>query len=388
MNLYERMQESLEQNARAGVFRKIAPKVQQRGIICLENKDYINLSSNDYLGLAQDEECAQSFLDYAKSSNIKLSSSGSPLLTGAHESYAKACEIMERLFNKKAVFFNSGFAANSGTLSVLGGADTLIIADKLAHASMIDGLSSAKGKFLRYAHNDYEHLEKLITKNLELYDNIIIVTEAVFSMDGDRCDIHKLVDLKRKYKKIYLYVDEAHGFGVLGENGAGLCSMLGLADEVDFILTTFGKAIGSEGACILCNDTARNFIINNSRPLIFSTALSPFTFAHEAYMVEYMQKRNDLRERLNKISSFIHNTLKECGYENVSNSQIIPFMTGDNEKTLKASDYFRAKGLYAMPIRHPTVPLGRGRLRISLNAGLNDLQVELLSKTIKEFSLS
>ena len=111
-------------------------------------------------------------------------------------------------------------------------------------------------------------------------------------MDGDRCDLKKLVELKHKYQNIYIYVDEAHGFGVLSEDGSGLCGSLGLIDEVDFILTTFGKALASEGACILTNETARDYIINNSRPLIFSTALSPYTFAHEAFMVNYMKKRN------------------------------------------------------------------------------------------------
>lgn len=386
MQLYERMQMTLENNRKNGVFRTIIPKCQKQGMISIDSHEYLNLSSNDYLGLATDKECLDEFKAYADTRSLRMSSSGSPLLTGAHESYAHACEVMESLFNKKATFFNSGFSANSGVLSILGGEDTLIIADKLAHASMIDGLSASKGKFLRYAHNDYDHLERLIQKNISSYDNIIVVTEAVFSMDGDRCDLKRLVDIKRRYHNIYLYVDEAHGFGVLSENGSGLCGSLKLTDEVDFILTTFGKALASEGACILSNETARDYIINNSRPLIFSTALSPLTFAHEAFMVNYMQKRNDLRLRLEKISGTVHETLIACGFENVSSSQIIPLITGDNERTLKASEFFRSHGIYAMPIRHPTVPLGKGRLRISLNAGLTDNQVDLLCDTIRAFS--
>lgn len=386
MNLYDRMQQSLENNRSKGVFRTIVPKSQNHSMITLDSKDYLNLSSNDYLGLASDMNCLEEFNEYAKSYSLRLSSSGSPLLTGAHESYALACEVMENLFRKKATFFNSGFSANSGVLSILGSEDTLLIADKLAHASMIDGLTACKGKFLRYAHNDYDHLERLIQKSISEYDNIIIVTEAVFSMDGDRCDLKRLIEIKHKYPNIYLYVDEAHGFGVLSEEGSGLCGSLKLIDEVDFILTTFGKAMASEGACILTNETARDYIINNSRPLIFSTALSPYTFAHEAFMVNYMKKRNDLRIKLEKISSYIHQTLNECGFDNVSSSQIIPLITGDNDRTLKASEFFKTRGIYAMPIRHPTVPQGKGRLRISLNAGLTDSQVELLADTIKAFS--
>ena len=386
MNLYDRMQKSLENNRHNGVFRTIIPKIQNKGMIKIDSKDYLNLSSNDYLGLASDSNCLNEFYEESNSQLLRMSSSGSPLLTGAHESYAQVCEVMENLFHKKATFFNSGFSANSGVLSILGAEDTLIIADKLAHASMIDGLTASKGKFLRYAHNDYDHLERLIQKSEISYENIIIVTEAVFSMDGDRCDLKKLVELKHKYQNIYIYVDEAHGFGVLSEDGSGLCGSLGLIDEVDFILTTFGKALASEGACILTNETARDYIINNSRPLIFSTALSPYTFAHEAFMVNYMKKRNDLRLRLDKLSSYIHQTLNECNFENVSSSQIIPIITGDNERTLKASEFFKEHGIYAMPIRHPTVPAGKGRLRISLNAGLNDSQIEMLADTIRAFS--
>ena len=176
MNLYDRMQKSLEKNRQNGVFRTITPKIQHQGMIKIGSKDYLNLSSNDYLGLASDTKCLKEFNEYAHSQLLRMSSSGSPLLTGAHESYAQICEVMENLFHKKATFFNSGFSANSGVLSILGADDTLIIADKLAHASMIDGLTASKGKFLRYAHNDYEHLERLIQKSSISYDNIIIVT--------------------------------------------------------------------------------------------------------------------------------------------------------------------------------------------------------------------
>ena len=394
MSLYQKMQELLDNNRRLGQLRTVKPKSQCGTKIIVDSHEYVNLSSNDYLGLASDLNLAFEFLsDFLHKDNnnklnadIRMSSSGSPLLTGAHLSYVDAENAMEELFNKKALFFNSGFSANSGVISALATENNLIIADKLAHASIIDGMMTAKGKCLRYAHNDYEHLEKLLNAHADKYDSVIIVTEAVFSMDGDSCDLKKLVELKHKFHNVYLYVDEAHSFCLYSDNGAGLCHLNQVTDEIDFILTTFGKGLGSQGACILCNETARDYLINTSRSLIFSTALSPLAFAHANFMVKYMQMRNDLRERLHSISSYIHNTLNESGYENVSQSQIIPVLTYENEKAVKACEFFKEHGFYAMPIRHPTVPKGKARLRLSLTASLSDDQVEQLKDTIKAFS--
>lgn len=394
MSLYQKMQELLDNNRRLGQLRTVKPKSQCGTKIIVDSHEYVNLSSNDYLGLASDLNLAFEFLsdvlhkdnNNKLNADIRMSSSGSPLLTGAHLSYVDAENAMEELFNKKALFFNSGFSANSGVISALATENNLIIADKLAHASIIDGMMTAKGKCLRYAHNDYEHLEKLLNAHADKYDSVIIVTEAVFSMDGDSCDLKKLVELKHKFHNVYLYVDEAHSFCLYSDNGAGLCHLNQVTDEIDFILTTFGKGLGSQGACILCNETARDYLINTSRSLIFSTALSPLAFAHANFMVKYMQKRNDLRERLHSISSYIHNTLNESGYENVSQSQIIPVLTYENEKAVKACAFFKEHGFYAMPIRHPTVPKGKARLRLSLTASLSDDQVEQLKDTIKAFS--
>lgn len=394
MSLYQKMQELLDNNRRLGQLRTVKPKSQCGTKIIVDSHEYVNLSSNDYLGLASDLNLAFEFLsdvlhkdnNNKLNADIRMSSSGSPLLTGAHLSYVDAENAMEELFNKKALFFNSGFSANSGVISALATENNLIIADKLAHASIIDGMMTAKGKCLRYAHNDYEHLEKLLNAHADKYDSVIIVTEAVFSMDGDSCDLKKLVELKHKFHNVYLYVDEAHSFCLYSDNGAGLCHLNQVTDEIDFILTTFGKGLGSQGACILCNETARDYLINTSRSLIFSTALSPLAFAHANFMVKYMQMRNDLRERLHSISSYIHNTLNESGYENVSQSQIIPVLTYENEKAVKACEFFKVHGFYAMPIRHPTVPKGKARLRLSLTASLSDDQVEQLKDTIKAFS--
>src|SRR5574344_444342 len=386
MSLYTNMQKLLETNESQGLLRKIVAKDQKQSKIYVDNHQFVNLSSNDYLGLGQDLALAKEFFSTLDQHSIRMSSSGSPLLTGAHISYDRAKECIETLFNKSALFFNSGFGANSGVIAALGTKENLIIADKLSHASMIDGMTASKGKCLRFAHNDYDHLQRLIENNKDEYDSIIVVTEAIFSMDGDKCDLQKLVDIKQKYENVYLYVDEAHSFSLYSDNGAGLCVAQGLSDKIDFIVVTFGKGLGSQGACVLCNQIARDYLINTTRSLIFSTALSPFSFEHVFFMINYMQKRNDLRDRLHKISSYIHESIISSGFDNVSSSQIIPLLTYDNDKAIQACEFFKSKGFYAMPIRHPTVPLGKARLRLSLTASLSDNEVESLANTIKEFS--
>ena len=385
MSLYQSMQALLEHNLQQGQLRQIISKKQSGPYIYVDGKKYVNLSSNDYLGLAQDESLNEEFIEkYHKS--LRLSSSGSPLLTGAHESYAIATEAFEKLFNKKILFFNSGFAANSGIIATLGSSDkNLIIADKLSHASIINGMQNCKGKCLRFAHNDYEHLERLLEANAPLYENVIIVTEAIFSMDGDSCNLEKLVELKKAYKNVYLYVDEAHSFCLYNHNGAGWCAAHQLLDEIDFIVLTFGKGLGSQGAGVLCNQIAKDYFINTTRELIFSTALSPFVFAHNAFMLEKMQQEDKRRQRLHQISSYLQQSLDEVNLENLSSSQIIPLLTFENDKALDACNFFKEKGFYAMPIRHPTVPKGRARLRLSISAALEDNMVEKLKDTIKQF---
>lgn len=380
------MQELLENNLKAGQKRQIVAKEQFGSKIIVDNTEYVNLSSNDYIGLGSNLEVSQDFLSNLPKDALRQSSSGSPLLTGAHPSYQRATDAMEKLFHKSALFFDSGFAANSGTIEALATPNNLIIADKLSHASIIEGMMTAKGKTMRFAHNNITHLKTLLDKFSKDFDSVIIATEAIFSMDGDGAPLKELVEIKHQYDNVYLYVDEAHSFCLYNDNGAGLCAKYGITEDVDFILTTFGKGLGSQGACMLCNEIAKNYLINTARSLIFSTALSPYAFAHIAYMVEYMQKRNDLRQRLHTITHAIHETLNEVNLENVSVSQIIPILTYENEKALEACQFFKENGFYAMPIRHPTVPKGQARLRLSLSANLTDSEVNKLQETIKAFA--
>lgn len=287
---------------------------------------------------------------------------------------------------RDCLYLNSGYDANSGIISTLFGEHDLLLVDKLAHASIIDGMLHSKAKSMRFAHNNMEHLEKLLSLHASHYANVIIVTESVFSMDGDRAKLKHIVELKKQYPNVLIYVDEAHSFGLLGEGGLGLCQELDVLDQVDFIMGTLSKAIGSQGAFLICPRVVKYYLVNYMRNFVYSTALPPFNVAFSMYMVgllntTIMQYRRDY---LNKICNYLHLNLMEMDLI-PSESQIQPLITGDNDKAAYMSEVFKHAGLLALPIRYPTVPLNKVRLRISLNCNLRIDDVDLICSLIKRY---
>lgn len=285
---------------------------------------------------------------------------------------------------RACLYVNSGFDANSGVLSALFGKHDLLLVDKLSHASIIDGMLHSEAKALRYAHNDMQHLEQLLQKHAHEYESVVIVTESVFSMDGDQAKLKEIVALKERYDNVLLYVDEAHSFGLFGDDGLGLCKELNLLDKVDFLMGTLGKAIGSHGAFLICSKEVKDYLVNFMRPLIYSTALPPVNITFSMYVVGLLRANamHYKRDYLRKISSYLHSNLQELGIS-PSQSQIQPLITGDSQKALKAYAIFKDAGLLAMPIRHPTVPENKARLRLSLNCNLRIDDIELISALVK-----
>ena len=285
---------------------------------------------------------------------------------------------------RACLYLNSGFDANSGVLSALFGKHDLLLVDKLSHASIIDGMLHSEAKALRYAHNDMQHLEQLLQKHAHEYESVVIVTESVFSMDGDQAKLKEIVALKERYDNVLLYVDEAHSFGLFGDDGLGLCKELNLLDKVDFLMGTLGKAIGSHGAFLICSKEVKDYLVNFMRPLIYSTALPPVNITFSMYVVGLLRANamHYKRDYLRKISGYLHSNLQELGIS-PSQSQIQPLITGDSQKALKAYAIFKDAGLLAMPIRHPTVPENKARLRLSLNCNLRIDDIELISALVK-----
>ena len=351
----------------------------------LNAKKMLNLASNDYLGLALNSELKSKFLREIDIEKISFSYSSSRLLGGFFNEYEELEKLMADLFNSEAsLVVNSGYHANLGILPAISDSKTLIIADKLVHASIIDGIILSRSDFVRYIHNDYEHLEKIILKNYANYNRIILVTESIFSMDGDESNLKKLVELKEKYKKILLYVDEAHAIGVVGNKGLGLAEKENCIEKIDFLVGTFGKAIASVGAYIICNKLVKENLINKMRPLIFSTALPPLNIAWTRFIMENINNFSKEREHLQKISEKLRLSIKQKYSQTMSFSHIIPLVFGESRTSLEKAEILCENGFYALPVRPPAVPAGSSRIRFSLNASITDDEISRLSQVISD----
>ena len=236
--------------------------------IYYRGKKLLNLSSNNYLNFADNEKITKEFLDTV-GYKYSLGSASSRLLTGTLPVYKELESLLSGLYKKEAaLIFNSGYHANVGISSALNQKGDVIFSDKLNHASIIDGMRLSEGKFFRFPHNNMEALEHLIKRERENYNNAFIITESVFSMDGDIADLEKIVELKKKYN-CYLIIDEAHAFGVFGENGLGIAESLGIIDDIDLIVGTFVISVGSMGAFVVGSNVFIYFLIKKSRPFIF-----------------------------------------------------------------------------------------------------------------------
>lgn len=357
-------------------FRKLAPVEKDGDYIFLDGKKYLNLNSNDYLSIASDNKTRAGFLDIAKSSAFALGSTSSRLLCGNDNVYQELENLLASLYKKPALIFNSGYHANVGIISALASKNDAIFSDKLNHASIIDGMKLSGADFYRYKHLDYGHLREILEKNKGNYQNAFIITESLFSMDGDVADLKKLVELKEEFNAI-LIVDEAHAFGVYGENGLGLAEEQKLIDKIDIIVATFGKSVGSVGAFCTADGTLIDYLKNKSRTLIFSTALPEINIAFSKYVIEKIFPTfNDKRNHLFKTADKLRAALIENGHKTLGNSYIIPIIFGENETAVKMSKIALENGFYLMPIRHPTVAKGQARLRVSLSANINFEQIE------------
>ena len=404
ISIHERLQTEIMQLKDKQQCRKL-PKLEHHGrYVISEGKTLLNIASNDYLGLGSATELQTEFFSQlgqlAEDNLPKMSATSSRLLTGndvqldALEAelqswYQNAADKQALTTAKSVLVFNSGYHANIGLLPALTSlpVNTLILADKLVHASIIDGLRLIQNKLVtyrRYRHNDYEQLARLIEQADSTIERIIVVTESVFSMDGDRADLPKLVALKAKDARIELYVDEAHAIGVLGDTGLGLAEETHTLAEIDYLVGTFGKAFASVGAYIMCDEVVKQWLINTMRPLIYSTALPPINHAWTRFILAKMPTLTYERAHLAHLSIKVSQAIQQR-HSASSNTQdivygspIVPYILGDNARALAKAAQFQAAGFYALPIRPPTVPLNTARIRLVMNAQLTDDDCERL----------
>ena len=363
--------QQLEQLSAKNQYRSIPDLVHQGRYITRENRKMLNMSSNDYLGLASNENLRQSFLLQYGDNFPSFTSSSSRLLTGNFPIYTDLEQLIAQRFQREsALLFNSGYHANLGILPALTTTKSLILADKLVHASMIDGIRLSQCAFFRYRHNDYEHLKSLLEKNAGKFDRTFIVTESVFSMDGDVADLKHLVQLKKQFPNTYLYVDEAHAIGVYGKNGLGIAEQANVIADIDLLVGTFGKALASMGAYVVCDQILKECLINQMRPLIFSTALPPFNVAWTHFIFERLPQLSKERTHLEQLSAFLRQEVEHRTQIMPSQTCIVPYILGENEATLAKAKDLQEQGYYCLPIRPPTVPKGTSRIRLSLTADM------------------
>ena len=349
----------------------------------------LNLSSNDYLGLADARDLREEFLATLTPDTFLPSSSSSRLLTGNFEVYEELeSELARRFHTEAALVFNSGYHANTGILPALCDAHTLILADKLVHASLIDGIRLSGAKCIRFRHNDLNQLARLLQQHASEYDTLIVAVESIYSMDGDQADLRQLVQLKRSYPNLMLYVDEAHAFGVRGATGLGLAEEMGCMADIDLLVGTFGKAAASAGAYIVCSRLIRDYLVNRMRTFIFTTALPPVTIQWTLFILRRLEQMAPRREQLAHLSGLLRQTLIEKGLPCPSQSHIVPLLVGPSADTILRAEQLQRHGFYALPVRPPTVPEGTSRIRFSLTASLTEEEVRSLCRELERESES
>ena len=371
--------EALEELRRNGRLRQLTETECGERLIVRDGAPMLNLSSNDYLGIAQDHSLWKSFLEETPPERLLPSAVSSRLLTGNHPAYTRLERLLTRLYDRPAALvFNSGYHANSGILPAIADNRTLILADKLIHASLIDGLHLGHAPYIRYRHNDYQHLETLLREKAPLFDTVIVATESIFSMDGDICNLPRLIALKREFRNVMLYIDEAHAIGVRGQHGLGLCEEYNCIADVDMLVVTFGKAIASVGAALICDREIKEWLVNTMRPFIFTTALPPINVEWTHYILSHLDGMADKRRHLATIAQRVNDTITQERGDTGSRSHIIPYIIGDAAEAQAEAIRMQRQGFYLLPVRPPTVPAGTSRLRISLHAACNDEEIDRL----------
>ncbi len=335
----------------------------------------LNLSGNDYFQLRfHPEVLAGARLALEQ---FGTGSGASPLLSGFLPCHQDLLEKLLRWKHKPfGMLFNTGFLANQAVVKHLPGKNDLVLADRLIHHSIAQALVQGQARFKRYNHIDLDHLEELLLKHDGKYETLFVVTESVFSMDGDHPDLHRLVELKRKVPFV-LVLDEAHGTGVYGETGGGLAEEMHVLDEVDILVGTLGKALASAGAYVLTSSEAVvQTLTNVAGEYIYSTFLTPAQAGAASSAIEVIRNGGAKRKALRTLSGNFRHRLAEMGWEsNDTDSPIVPIVVGDADGTLKLRDLLLEHGILVGAVRPPTVPRGTSRLRVSLHSDVTEAQL-------------
>ena len=343
-----------------------------------DNKEYLMMASNNYLGLTFDSRVIEGALKGAR--QYGTGSGGSRLVSGTFPLFTDLENELAKFKNtEKALVFNTGYMANVGTISAIADKNTIIFSDALNHASIIDGCRLSRGAVKAYSHCDVDELKYLL-KQVDRNARKLIVTDGVFSMDGDIAPLDKLYELSRDYNAL-LMVDDAHATGTIG-NGHGTAAYFNLEKEIDIQLGTLSKSLGSVGGYVAANSTIIDYLVNTSRSFIFSTALSPADIGAALAALHVLETDTSVLGRLQENVNYMSDQLTSMGIDSTNETPIFPILIGSNEDTLAVSDYLYEAGIIGTAIRPPTVPIGESRIRLTVTAAHNKEQIDYVCHTL------
>jgi 8-amino-7-oxononanoate synthase len=377
--LLQRLRQSLAQREGSSLCRKLTARASA--------DTRVNLADNDYLGLSRDPAVVAAGV--AALHEWGASSSASPLVTGYTEIHQKLEHALAAWQGyAHGLVMNTGFAANSAVLGGLPKKGDLILADRLVHASMLDGIMASGARLRRFAHNDLDALELMLHEEPALDGVIFVVTESVYSMDGDSPDLKRLASLRKRFGFCWV-LDEAHATGWYGATGSGLQEAQGAFAAADIVVGTLGKGLGSQGAYVLSHaPEVRDALINFAGEFVYSTYLAPSCAAAALAAVERAKAMSAERAQLHALSHAWRDGLVEAGFAVPSgDSPIIPLILGDSDVTLKYATALRAAGFMVSAIRPPTVPVRTGRIRLSLRRGLSPAVLSSFVSALKGVSV-
>lgn len=391
MSKLDYMYKQVEQLKKDGVYRTLPINYGAcTGVIDLNHKQVVNLSSNNYLGLATHPKVKQAAIDAVTKYGA---GTGSVRTIVGNQDLLEDLEVLLAEFKREEAVtcFQSGLNCNIGAIQAIVNKGDLIISDELNHASIIDGVKLSKADKAVFKHSDMEDLERVLKERRADYSNVLIITDGVFSMDGDLAKLPEIVKLAKKYECL-TYVDDAHGSGVLGESGRGTVDHYGLHGEVDFIIGTLSKAIGVIGGYVASSKIVKEWLLHRARPILFSTALPPAAVGAIIESVKLLMSSTEFTDKLWDNAKYFKAKLSKLGFNTGhSETPITPVIIGEEAKTMEFSKALLAEGVFVSGIVFPTVPKGTGRLRCMISASHTkedlDFAIEVFEKVGKALKI-
>jgi glycine C-acetyltransferase len=378
------LKEKIQELKDEGVYRKLPVMSSASDAeVKLNGRKVINLSSNNYLGFANNPRMKKAAIEAVEKYGV--GSGAVRTIIGNMDIHEKLEETLAKFKREEAAFiYQSGFNCNAGTIQAITEAGDLIISDELNHASIIDGARLSKAAKTIYKHSDMESLEAVLKENKDKYRNMLIITDGVFSMDGDIAKLPEIVELAEKYGAM-TYVDDAHGSGVLGESGRGTVDHFGLHGRVDFTIGTLSKAIGVIGGYVAGSKTMYEWLSHRARPVLFSTSLPPAAVGAITEALNMLMESTEYTDKLWDNAAYFKEKMGSLGFDTGhSETPITPVIIGDEAKTMEFSKRLLEKGVFVSGIVFPTVPKGTGRLRCMVTAAHTRDQLDQAVQAFKQ----